>query len=336
MALGLALAAWLFNILVDPYGANPLRIRFERPLMDINQRFMYPQVLRSRQFDSAIFGTSTIRLLNPADLETGFGGHFANFGMNAATPFEQSEAVKLYLSRTPGLRTLLWGIDEPWCQKDADAQDKLVTERAFPPWLYGGSAWAAIPHLFNLRTLEIAARVVMNRLGWMQERLPRNGYEVFTPPESSYDLTRARFYIWGGEPRSIFAVEPAFQASEAERNSWRYPALDRLAATLAALPQSAHLLALFPPVHVAMQPRPGSFEAALEAECKRRVAAIVASHQGVTVDFRFASPITGEDENYWDPLHFRLAIAKHVAGALRQAEAGEGAIEDFRVITSGP
>ena len=59
-AVVLALAALLFNTLIDPYGANPLRLRFERPLMDINQRFMYPQVLRSGEYDSAVFGTSTI------------------------------------------------------------------------------------------------------------------------------------------------------------------------------------------------------------------------------------------------------------------------------------
>src|SRR4051812_1980051 len=94
-AAALAFAALLFNVLVDPYGANPLRIRFQRPLMDINQRFMYPQVLRAGEFDGAVFGTSTVRLLKPSELEASFGGHFANFGMNAATPFEQSEAVRL-------------------------------------------------------------------------------------------------------------------------------------------------------------------------------------------------------------------------------------------------
>ncbi|MFI5014656.1 MAG: hypothetical protein ACHQAY_20160 [Hyphomicrobiales bacterium] len=331
--MALAFAAFLFNILVDPYGANPLRIRFERPLMDINQRFMYPQVLRSGEFDSAVFGTSTVRLLKPSDLEAEFGGRFANFGINAATPFEQSEAVSLYLSHMPALRLLVWGIDPSWCERDAGDSAKLLTERAFPAWLYRGSGWGVIPHLFNLRTLEIAGRVVANRLRLLKPRLPRDGYDVFTPPEASYDLSRARQHIWGGEPRPIVASEPAFQASEAERAAWSYPALDRLAATLANLPEGARLLALFPPVHLAFQPAPGSFEAASEAECKRRVAVIVASRKGLTVDLRFASPITREDMNYWDPLHYRLPIAKRVAEALGRAAEGEGGNEDFRVIT---
>ena len=198
-AVVLALAALLFNTLVDPYGANPLRLRFERPLMDINQRFMYPQVLRSGEYESAVFGTSTIRLLKPSDLEAALGGHFANFGMNAATPFEQSEAVRLFIAHTPNVRNLVWSLDRSWCDPDAETPAKLLTERAFPPWLYDGSRWTTIPHLFNLRTLEIASRVVLNRLGLMKPRLPRDGYEVFTPPEASYDAARAAAHIWGGD-----------------------------------------------------------------------------------------------------------------------------------------
>ncbi len=336
-ALALALAAFIFNVLVDPYGSNPLRIRFERPLMDINQRFMFPQVLRSGEFDSAVFGTSTVRLLKPSDLEAGFGGHFANFGMNAAKPFEQSEAVRLYISHTQRLRTLIWGIDEGWCEENADAPDKLLTERAFPPWLYGGSAWASIPHLFNLRTLEIAARLVLNRLGLMQARLPRNGYEVFTPPETAYDPARARqhlteqhMFIRG---RLMDAAPPTHEASPDERASWQYPALDLLKLTLAQLPDGARLVVLFPPVHMAIQPKPLSIGEAFANECKSRVAAIAHAHRGIAVDFAFASPITREDANYWDALHYRLPIAKRVAEALLEAQGGAAAAEDFRVVT---
>jgi hypothetical protein len=333
-ALILALAAWAFNVLVDPYGANPLRIHFTRPLMDINQRFMYPQVLRSGVFDSAIFGTSTIRLLSPSDLENAFGGHFANFGMNAATPFEQNEAARLYVAHTPNLRTLIWGIDPSWCQPDADAPEKLLTERAFPPWLYGGNPWWSIPHLFNLRTLEITARVVLNRLGLMRPRLPRDGYEVFTPPETSYDLARAREHIFGGGPRPTAPSDAARQARGADISETRYPALDWLDATLGKVPPDARVVLMFPPVHVANQPVPNSSDAALEATCKRRIAAIAKEHHGVTVDFRFASPITSDDANYWDALHYRLPIARRVVESLADAAKGERKGEMYRVIES--
>jgi hypothetical protein len=333
--MAFAFLALLFNVLVDPYGANPLRIRFARPLMDINQRFMYPQVLRSGEFDSAIFGTSTVRLLKPSDLEARFGGNFANFGMNAATSFEQSEAVRLFLAHTPGVRTLIWGIDRLWCRPDAETADSLSPERAFPPWLFDDSRWTTIPHLFNLRTLEISARVVMNKLGLMQPRLPRNGYDVFTPSEARYDLARARAHIWSDGPPRAASGEAQIEATQAERSSWRYPALDRLSATLADLPKTARLLVLHPPVHIAVQPVPGTLDAAHDAECKRRVASIVAAHQGVTVDMSLVSPITREDENYWDAMHYRLPIAKQIAEILHRASIGERGDETFHVLGQG-
>jgi hypothetical protein len=333
-ALILALAAWAFDVLVDPYGANPLRLPFTRPLMDINQRFMYPQVFRSGEFDSAVFGTSTIRLLKPSDLEKAFGGHFANFGMNAATPFEQDEAARLYLAHASKPRTLIWGIDPSWCQPGADAPTKLLTERAFPPWLYGGSPWWSIPHLFNLRTLEIAARVVLNRLGLMKPRLPRDGYEVFTPPETSYDLARAREHIYGGVSRPVAPSDSIQQPRSAEILDTRYPALNWLDATLGKLPPDARLVMLFPPVHAANQPVPNSLDAALEAVCKRRIARIAEEHHGVTVDFRFASPITTDDANYWDALHYRLPIARRVVESLADAAKGEKKGEMYRVVES--
>jgi hypothetical protein len=335
-AFALAAPVLVFNLLIDPYDANPLRLPFRRALMDINQRFMYPQVLRSGEFDGAVFGTSTLRLLRPADLEAGFGGHFANFGMNAATPFEQSQAVRLYVSHTPRLRTLIWGIDAGWCEEDADQPAKLVTERAFPPWLYGESGFAAIPHMFNLRTLEISGRLVLNRLGLMKERLPRNGYEVFTPPESSYDAARARQHIWGGRQRPMSAASATDNAGTAERAGWRYPGLRFLADGLGGLPTGARLILVFPPVHIAFEPPPASPEAARAAECKRRVAAIADAHGGIVADFGFPSPITRVDDNYWDPLHYRLPIAKRVAEALRQAAEGERDAPDFRIVAAKP
>jgi hypothetical protein len=74
---------------------------------------------------------------------------------------------------------------------------------------------------------------------------------------------------------------------------------------------------------MAVQPRSGSREAIIWQECKARVAAIVAeAPRARLVDFMRASPVTGEDENYWDPLHCRLAIAGWLARNLRAAADG--------------
>ena len=69
--------------------------------MDLNQRFMYPQIVRSGRFDAAVFGTSTVRLLDPQRLGAAFGGRFANLGMNAGTPWEQMQLADLFLRHVP-------------------------------------------------------------------------------------------------------------------------------------------------------------------------------------------------------------------------------------------
>jgi hypothetical protein len=80
----------------------------------------------------------------------------------------------------------------------------------------------------------------------------------------------------------------------------------------------------FMPAHVAAQPQPGSEEAAREAECKARIAAIADRHSAYFMDFKIASSITTEDANYWDPLHYRLAIARRIVEGLATGVATRG------------
>jgi len=42
--------------------------------------------VRSGRYDSAVVGTSTVRLLDPQRLGALFGARFANLGLNAGTP----------------------------------------------------------------------------------------------------------------------------------------------------------------------------------------------------------------------------------------------------------
>ena len=52
------------------------------------------------------------------------------------------------------------------------------------------------------------------------------------------------------------------------------------------------------------------------SKAKGRIAAI-GRKLGVTViDWRIASPITRNDENYWDGLHYRLPIARRLTDDL--------------------
>jgi hypothetical protein len=186
--VALLTALYAFVLGLDPYGTRAAPGRNAAPIMDLNQRYMYPQLVRSGAFDAALFGTSTIRLLDPERLDAAFGARFVNLGLNAGTPWEQWQLAQLFLRHVPSPSMLVFGLDTTWC----DENDPQLTFRSFPPWLYDEHRLNDFAHLLSLKSLEIAGRVLLNRLGLMPDRIRRDGFEVFTPHESGYDLARAR------------------------------------------------------------------------------------------------------------------------------------------------
>jgi hypothetical protein len=312
-----AAAMFLFVLAVDPYGLRTGPGRAPVPIMDLNQRFMYPQIVRSGRYDSAVFGTSTVRLLDPQRLDALFGARFTNLGLNAGTPWEQIQLARLLLGHVRQPKVLIFGLDSPWCSPDAD-RDRL-TFRTFPAWLYEKRPLRYAYKLFSFKSLEIAGRVALNRLGLMPDRIRADGYEVFVPPDAQYDLARARSHTaLQGVPPPPSGKGPL---SEADRAALRMPALDWLEDILAAVPETRKIL-IFPPVHVSVQPTAGSRAADEEAECKRRVGEIARRTGSTLIDFRLRSAVTSEDSNYWDPLHYRIGIADRLAMTLRDAARG--------------
>jgi hypothetical protein len=310
---------YAFILALDPYGVRAAPGSAPSPIMDLNQRFMYPQVVRSGQYDAAIFGTSTVRLLDPRKLGGALGGRFANLGLNAGTPWEQMQLADLFLRHVPHPKVLVFGLDRTWCEEDADR--KRLTFRAFPPWLYDDSRLNDYSELLNLTSVEIAGRLALHRLGLMPERIRGDGFEVFVPDEALYDLGRARFHLYrlGAPPVPSSEI---VRLSAEERASLRFPALAWLDAILARIPAATSVILTTLPIHAASQASFGTREFALEAECKKRVAALARRHGAAAVDFRLPSPVTTEDSNYWDPLHYRVGIADRIVTALAAARSG--------------
>lgn len=233
--LGVAALAGLacigFVATLDPYGLRAGPGRAPGPLMDGNQRFMYPQVARSGAYDGAVFGTSTLRLLDPAALERAFGGRFANLSMNAATPYEQAELARLYL-RHNRPKALVFGIDPTWCEPEA--AERRLTFRAFPAWLYRPDAAWGVLRQVNGQSVSTAADALLSRLGIVRARLAANGYAVFTPPEGFYDAARAQAHIRSARAAQAAAeAEPGYRPTPADAPM---PALGWLDALLAQAP----------------------------------------------------------------------------------------------------
>ena len=330
LTTGVLVAGFIFGI--DPYGTRANVGRGPSPIMDNNQRHMYPQIARRGRYDGVVFGTSTMRLLDPERLAELFGGRFANLGINGGTPWEQLQLVELFLRHTPAPGTVIWGIDADWCKPDADR--RRTTRFSFPAWLYDENAFNDLPGHLNLRALQIAGRVALNRLGLMRERIRSDGYDRFLPPDGTYDLGRARQHV--EEMRHPSWAAPAASRQETAATI-ETPALSWLDDVLSRLPEATKKLLLFPPVHVSAQPAPETLDSQNEAECKARVAAIGKRHGAVVLDFRIPSSITRDDSNFWDSLHYRIAIAERLAASLQDPPQAEGRSSDgsFEVLSPG-
>ncbi len=304
---------------MNPYGNLPRLLPFEHAIMGTNQRYHYPAIVRSGAYDSAVFGTSSSRLLKPDRLEDAFGGRFANLGLDDGRAWEQTQLARLFLAHTTSPRTLLFAVDWVWC--DAKADSERVTKRGWPHWIYDANPWNDWLYALNGRSVELAANQLLHRAGIVNVRIPMNGYEVFVLPEARYDLAKARGNIWQGRrPQDSGLPAPVVQhVSATERAAWRFPALGWLDETLAAASSGTRRIVAFMPGHIVTQPAPGSVEAQRLAACKAQVADIAKARRAHYVDFWINSPITRNDENYWDPLHYRVGIADRIVRGIAAA-----------------
>jgi hypothetical protein len=196
--------------------------------------------------------------------------------------------------------------------------------------MYDDNRWNDYLYLLNIATLEITGRLIGYQLGLYRERVRPDGYQNFTPPEQQYDLVKARKNIWvSHEPQAPPDLAPPALSPE-ERRALLFPALPWLDEALARMPGSLKVLA-YMPVHVAAQPWPGTRTAAVEAECKTRIAEIGRRHGAKVIDWRIASPLTREDSNYWDMLHYRVPIATRIAEELGDAVRTGKTSDNYRL-----
>jgi hypothetical protein len=311
---------YLFIALVDPWGVLPLSPPLPRVPITSNARFSMPALARSAKFDSAVFGSSSSRLLEPAQLDAAFGGHFANLAMNAATAWEQSELLGVFTRAHPDARTVIIGLDTAWC---SEAPPRL-TGRPFPEWMYRGSPWLRYFHIANVFALQEAVKEFAVLIGIKRPPYGLDGYTVFVPDEREYNTARvaAAFVRWGAVPY-IPGVERVHDL----------PALPMLASGLRALPAATRKIVFFTPGHINQQGAPGSDYAAMLAACKAQVSAIAKSVPGTAViDFMLPSPITSTTESYWDPVHYRVPIAERLVDDLVALLAGNATSDARRLM----
>lgn len=314
-ALGLAAVLYTFILVLDPYQNVPFSPSFERAPISTNQRFSYPAVARDPRFDAVILGTSTARLIDPAALGAATGARFANLAMNSATAYEQQRIYDLFRRHHAQPRFVVIGLDEAWCVRDG--QPPRYTFRDFPEWMYDDNRWNDLVYLFNDKALEDAVRMLELLLGEREPKYRRDGFHDFTADFPPYDAARIARRLYRGRPREVPAAPVPAQRRHPD---WPMPLIPQLATLLRQTPPSTRVVLLFPPLHAAYI----ASHAAIFGECKGRVTALAATHANSAVlDYLFVSPLTRNDLNYWDPVHFTHPLALRVTADLDAALRGE-------------
>jgi hypothetical protein len=307
---------YAFVAVVDPWNMLPLSPPLDRAPVTSNQRFAYPSLALSDRFDSAIIGTSGVRLLRPTLLNDLFDAHFVNLAMNAATPWEQGQIARLFLRAHPKPKRIILGVDYSWCAR-RDNIPKL-TPRPFPNWMYDGSAWHGYLELLNLYAITEAGKEAGVLMRLKREDKGRDGYEVFVPPDDRYDPTRVAARL-----RAAKIVAPG-EPGAGPPETWYYPAFDELLPIIRMVPRGTPFMLVFVPYNHFVIPPPGHPGEAIWSECKRRMARLSATFPGVqAIDFMRHSPITDDDSGYWDEGHVRVGVADRMARELASASRGE-------------
>jgi hypothetical protein len=318
-AAGVAAAIYLFVVLVDPFDTLPLSPPADRIPIATNARFSFPALARSPAFDAAIFGTSTSRLLRPVVLDPPFDAHFANLAMNDATPYER-QLMRLFVAAHPEAKAFVLGVDVRWCT--TGEPDVKFTPRPFPAWMYAQGhwydRWRGYVELFNLYALQEAGQQFGVLTGLKAPTYGRDGYTSFVPPDSEYDRAKVAQHMAGVGPDD----PPGTRAGAPD--TWRFPELDGLRGQLAALPKDTTRILFFVPNNHRLQAQAGGAVADAWAECKRRAATLFPG--ALVVDFMIPSPITRDDDNYWDPRHYR--VARDLAAAAHGDPSA-----DYRIIS---
>ena len=308
------LAIYLFVVTIDPWGGLPLSPPLPRLAVTTASRYSLPMLARDPRFDSAVIGTSTMIQLRPDRLNPLFGAHFVNLSILAATAHEQVRMLQVFLHAHPTPRFLLIGLDVRWC--DPSPQIRYTTYH-FPEWLYEPTRWAGYLRMFNFYAVQESGSQLWAILGLKPPRYGLDNNMYFYAADQQYDAARAHANIVAG------GTAPGPLDPTAPPAEFVYTTHERLALALAEIPEQTRTILIFVPFVLPYQGAEGSPSRAYWAECKRRVTDMVRTMQNVViVDFMISSPITSDETNYFDELHYRPAVADEVAADLARAAAG--------------
>lgn len=305
LLVGLTVAAAILAI--DPYDTGRFALLPARGVPNFGQRLSFASIAREPGVDSAVFGNSSIQLLDPARLSEETGRRFVSLAVPGTGPLEQMAIADWFRRRHAGEphQALVFGLDSTWCTTERP----IPIANPFPFWLYGGN-WADYAiNVLRYKSIEASVRKV--KMLWGDEpQARRDGYHDYDTGHDWHESDTVHDDVADREARSV--------------------------ADITAVPLLRHLLKKFGPgttTALVMVPRHASAlphdaaEAASLSACKSAYRSLAAETQGALfLDFLVDSAMTRDDGNFWDTVHYRGAVARalehQIAAAL--GPSGQG------------
>src|SRR5262249_53176419 len=151
-------------------------------------------------------------------------------------------------------------LDPHWCSAEPTP---WYSSEIFPEWLYRPRSWEYVANTFNWAALELAERKLRQLIQAKSARLRSDGYVHALPPESSYDLGKARRAISRSEqPPPIIEPEvPPIPIGSPDAAAG-LPGVVLLREVLAEVREGVTVVLVLMPRHAFALPAPGTPEAA--------------------------------------------------------------------------
>jgi hypothetical protein len=304
LALGAVVATLLLAL--DPYDTGRFAVLDEHGVPVLGQRLAAASLGRRRNVDTAIIGNSVMQLLAPQRLAAAGGGRVVQLTVPGTGPREQLVVAEWFRRHHPGatLRGLVIGLDRSWCR---DGQLELTNP--FPFWLYAESALDYAAGLMSLKSIEAVARELKLLLG----RSPPVRADGYVDYEAGRVWEAAAVAARTGPPPGIEALANLAAAPP------DFAAAPLLRDFLARLPQATQVVLVFPPRHRHAIARPGTAADDHERAC----IAAVARPETRVLNFLGRDGMT-EDEDFWDLVHYRAAVARRMETEIAAALGGSG------------
>ncbi len=299
-------------VLVDPYDSDKFGLLGIRGVVDRNALTADASRARDPQFDSAILGTSTGQLLEPAKLTPATGRHFVQLVTPGGDPRVQLAVMDYFVRHHRRIEAMVLVLDDQWCA----TRPPPLRSHVFPFWLYDGSRldylahlfnWPAMDRLFQRITIGLGARAPMRADGFLS-------YEDAIPPD-----------------RHPVAVDAEDAAPFSGEIGAHFPLVELLDAAVKKLPSDTAVILLMPPTfHSVLQPQSRG-GAVLRDACKERLRPIIAgrAHSNL-LDYRIDNALTRDPANFVDLVHYRAKIARRLEqGIVESLKLGEAAGIEF-------